>query len=70
MATAKQCSECAKESGPFHCTGCDKYFCWKDFKKHREQMSNIMEQVIEERNQLQETINIEIQSDIQSNSII
>jgi len=40
-----------------HCTGCDEYFCWKDFKTHREAMFTELDKVIEKRNHLQDEIN-------------
>jgi chromosome segregation ATPase len=57
MATSKRCSICSKELGQMYCTGCDKYFCWKDFKTHREGIFTEMEKIIEERNHLQDEIN-------------
>ena len=61
MASSNRCFKCNKESGPMYCTGCDKYFCWKDFKTHREEMFTEMDKIVEERNHLQEIINNEIQ---------
>jgi hypothetical protein len=63
MATLPVCSECNKESGPMHCTGCDKYFCSKDFKTHRERMFTQLDKVIGERNLLQDEIKIATQCD-------
>ncbi len=40
-----------------HCTGCDAYFCAKDFRGHREILFTEMEEVIGERNKIQEKIN-------------
>ncbi|CAF1206911.1 unnamed protein product [Adineta steineri] len=40
-----------------HCTGCDGYFCAKDFRSHREILSTEMEELVEEHNKLQEKIN-------------
>jgi hypothetical protein len=60
MTTSKQCSKCNKELGPMHCTGCDEYFCSKDFKTHREEMFTEMDKIIEERNRLQDAINTEV----------
>ncbi|UJR23264.1 hypothetical protein I4U23_026284 [Adineta vaga] len=57
MATAKRCSLCTKELGQMFCTGCENYFCWKDFRAHREGMLTEIDKVIEERNLLQEQIN-------------
>lgn len=58
MATTNKCSFCRKESGPMYCTGCEEYFCWKDFKVHREQMFVEIDKIIEERNRIQEQISI------------
>ncbi|CAF1103164.1 unnamed protein product [Adineta steineri] len=57
MAKSNQCSTCQKPAGVMHCTGCDGYFCTKDFKGHRETLFTEMEQLVEERNKLQEKIN-------------
>jgi hypothetical protein len=57
MATSNRCSVCSKELGPMHCTGCDAYFCKKDFKIHCEGMLAEMDKIVEERNHLQDEIN-------------
>jgi len=57
MATSKLCSMCNKEPGRMYCTGCDKYFCKKDFKTHQDEMVTEMEKIVEERNRLQDAIN-------------
>jgi hypothetical protein len=69
MATSKQCSICNK-LGPMHCTGCDEYFCSKDFKTHREGIFNEMDKIVEERNRLQDVINNTVQSNDQQNPVI
>jgi chromosome segregation ATPase len=70
MATPKQCSMCNKELGPMYCTGCDKYFCWKDLKTHREGMFTEMDRIVEERNRLQDVINDGIQPNDQQSPLI
>jgi CO dehydrogenase/acetyl-CoA synthase beta subunit len=70
MATSKQCSVCEKERGPMYCTGCDKYFCRKDFKIHGEEMFTEMDKIIEERNHLQDEITKGIQHNDQQNPLI
>jgi hypothetical protein len=70
MATSKRCSASCKEPGPMYCTGCDKYFCRKHFKIHSEEMFAEMDKIIEERNHLQNEINIEIQDNNQQNPLI
>jgi len=57
MATSKLCFMCNKEPGRMHCTGCDQYFCRKDFKTHQDEMVTEMEKIVEERNRLQDAIN-------------
>jgi chromosome segregation ATPase len=57
MATSNRCSECKKEMGLIHCTGCDAYYCMKDFKTHREKLYTKLDGVVEERNKLQDEIN-------------
>src|SRR5271163_3532707 len=70
MATSKQCSVCNKELGPMHCTGCDRYFCRKDFKIHNEEMSTEMDKIIKECNRLQDEIANGIQHNDQQNPLI
>jgi septal ring factor EnvC (AmiA/AmiB activator) len=69
MATAKQCSKCNK-SGPMYCTGCEEYFCSKDFKTHREGIFTEMDKIVEERNHLQDVINNTVQNNDQQNPVI
>ena len=59
MATSNLCFKCNKEPGLMPCTGCEKYFCWKDFKIHREEMFVELDKIVEERNHLQEALNNE-----------
>jgi archaellum component FlaC len=47
---------CEKGTGIYHCTGCNKYFCKKDFHNHRETPNNKLYGYIEDRNALQEKI--------------
>jgi hypothetical protein len=61
---------CNKELGPMHCTGCDKCFCWKDLKTHREGMFAEMDRIVEERNRLQDVINDGIQPNDQQSPLI
>jgi hypothetical protein len=61
---------CNKELGLMHCTGCDEYFCWNDFKTHREGMFTLMDNIIEKRNRLQDEITNEIQHNDQKNPLI
>jgi len=61
---------CKKELGPMYCTGCDEYFCWKDFKTHREGMFTEMDRIVEERNRLQDAINNGVQSNDQQSPLI
>jgi hypothetical protein len=70
MATSKRCSSCKKELGPMHCTGCDAYFCAKDFRKHREGLFTKMDGVVEERNKLQDEINKTAQRNDQRSPLI
>ena len=70
MATPKLCSQCNKEPVTMHCTGCDKYFCWKDFKTHREQMFTELDKIVEERNGIQETILTRVPSKEQKSPLI
>ncbi len=70
MATSKQCFMCNKELGPMHCTGCDGYFCGKDFKIHREEIFTEMDRIIEESNFLQDEINNGIQNNDEQNPLI
>ena len=70
MATSKQCSMCNKELGPMHCTGCDEYFCWKDFRTHRERMFTEIDKIVEERNHLQDGINTITQDDNQESALL
>ncbi|CAF3711580.1 unnamed protein product [Adineta steineri] len=53
-----------------YCTGCNGYFCTKDFKGHREILFTEMEQLIEERNRLQEKINIATKGNNSRNPLI
>ncbi len=53
-----------------HCTGCDEYFCWKDFKTHREGMFTEMDKIVEERNRLQDAINNGAQRNDQQSPLI
>jgi hypothetical protein len=70
MTTSKQCSLCTKQLGPMHCTGCDEYFCSKDFKIHREGIFTEMDKIVEERNHLQYAINNELQCNDQQGPVI
>jgi seryl-tRNA synthetase len=70
MATPKQCSMCTKVPGSMYCTGCEKYFCWKDLKIHREGMFIEMDKIVEERNHLQDAINNILQINDQSHPLI
>jgi predicted double-glycine peptidase len=53
-----------------YCTGCDEYFCSKDFKTHREGIFTEMDKIVEERNRLQDVINNTLQSNDQQNPVI
>ncbi|CAF4141787.1 unnamed protein product [Adineta steineri] len=57
MAKSNQCSTCQKPTGIILCTGCDGYFCTKDFRGHREILFTEMEKLVEERNKVKEKIN-------------
>lgn len=70
MATSKQCSMCTKAPGSMYCTGCEKYFCWKDLKTHREGMFTEMDKIVEERNHLQDIINNILQINDQQHPLI
>jgi septal ring factor EnvC (AmiA/AmiB activator) len=61
---------CNKELGPMHCTGCDGYFCRKDFKIHCEKLVTEMDKIVEERNRLQDEITNGIQHNDQQNPLI
>lgn len=56
MATSKRCSMCPKGAGTYFCTGCNVYFCKKDFQSHRQTLGNELDGCIEDRNILQEKI--------------
>jgi len=70
MATSKRCSTCNKGLGPMYCTGCDGYFCSKDFRTHREGMFTEMDKIVEERNRLQDAINNSAQRNDQQSPLI
>jgi uncharacterized phage infection (PIP) family protein YhgE len=70
MATSKRCSRCEKQAGPMYCTGCDAYFCTKDFRTHREGIVTEMDGIVEERNQLQDKINKAAQRNDQRSPLI
>ena len=70
MAASRQCSACKKEPGPIHCTGCDRYFCRKDFKTHTEEMFGEMDKIIEERNRLQDEITNRVQPNDQQHPLM
>lgn len=70
MATARLYYTCHKPSAPMHCTGCDEYFCNKDFRGHREGMFGDMDKIVESRNQLQEAINHLAQGSDQQSPVI
>ncbi|CAF1047531.1 unnamed protein product [Adineta steineri] len=70
MAEANQCFTCRKPIGVMHCIGCDGYFCTKDFRGHRKILSTAMEQLVEERNKLQEKINKATKSNNSINPLI
>ncbi|CAF0978321.1 unnamed protein product [Adineta steineri] len=70
MAKSNQCSTCQKPTGVMHCIGCDRYFCTKDFRSHREILFTEMEQLIEERNKLQEKINTTAKPNNSSDPVI
>jgi chromosome segregation ATPase len=70
MATSKRCSVCNKESGSMYCTGCDVYFCTKDFRIHREGIFTEMDRIVEERNRLQDEINTAAPGNNQKNPLV
>ncbi|CAF0834229.1 unnamed protein product [Adineta steineri] len=70
MAKSNQCSICQKPTGVMHCTGCDGYFCAKDFRGHREILFNEMEELVQERNKLQEKINTATKGNNSRNPLI
>lgn len=57
MATSTRCSVCRKETSAIFCTGCNAHFCMKDLKGHRDKLSTELDGIIEERDNLQESIN-------------
>lgn len=63
MATGSRCSACEKGPGAYHCTGCNEYFCSKDFKYHRQRLAGEMDGLVEDRNNLQEKLINESQSE-------
>ncbi|CAF3845286.1 unnamed protein product [Rotaria sp. Silwood1] len=67
MTTSKGCSKCEKETGAYFCTGCEAYFCKKDYQHHREKMTGELDRLISDRNDLQDQVNNAIQ-DQESNS--
>ncbi|CAF1225225.1 unnamed protein product [Adineta steineri] len=70
MAKSNQCSTCQKPMGIMYCTGCNSYFCSKDFRGHREILFTKMEELVEERNELQEKINKTTQGNNLCNPLI
>jgi hypothetical protein len=70
MATSKQCSACKTELGLVHCTGCDGYFCRKDFAIHCQGIFAGMDKIIEERNHVQDEINNRAQDNSQKNPLM
>ncbi len=70
MATSRRCSTCNKDPGTMHCTGCDEYFCWRDFKTHREGMFGEMDKIVEERNRIQDAMNNGPQSHAQQSPLL
>jgi chromosome segregation ATPase len=70
MAASKRCSMCKKELGPMHCTGCDEYFCCKDFKTHREGIFTKLDEIIEERNHLEVEVKTVTQNNNQKNPLL
>ena len=54
MASSVVCHICQNRPGRMYCTGCDQYFCAADFKKHRYELSMILDNLIHERDQLQD----------------
>ncbi|CAF1047568.1 unnamed protein product [Adineta steineri] len=70
MAKSNLCSTCQKPAGVMYCIGCDGYFCTRDFKRHREILSTDMEELVEERNKLQEKINMAIKPNNSINPLI
>ena len=53
-----------------YCTGCEEYFCRKDFKTHCDGIFAEMDKIIEERNRLQEVINKGAQENDQQSPLI
>jgi chromosome segregation ATPase len=53
-----------------HCTGCDEYFCCKDFKTHREGIFTKLDEIIEERNHLEVEVKTVTQNNNQKNPLL
>jgi uncharacterized phage infection (PIP) family protein YhgE len=53
-----------------YCTGCDAYYCMKDFRTHREGLHKEMDGVVEERDKLQNEINKPTQHNEQHSPLI
>ncbi|CAF1129992.1 unnamed protein product [Adineta steineri] len=70
MAKSNKCSTCQKPSGVMYCIGCDGYFCIKDFKVDREILVTEMDELVEERNKLQEKIKTTTQGNNLCNPLI
>ncbi|CAF1268534.1 unnamed protein product [Adineta steineri] len=70
MAKSNQCSTCQKPIGVMHCTGCDGYFCAKDFRGHREILFTEIEELVQERNKLQEKMNTATKGNNSRNPLI
>lgn len=70
MTSSNECDVCNKPSAWIHCTGCDKYFCSKDFKRHREVLFGETDKIVESRDELQEAMNRSMQSDDQQSSLL
>jgi len=57
MVPPIRCCICEQDQGTCICTGCNNYFCTKDFKRHRDTLFNEMSVILGDRNDLQEKIN-------------
>ncbi len=57
MSSLERCSICEKGKGTCLCVGCKTYFCETHFNEHCGMLFNELDELVEDRNDLQEKIN-------------
>lgn len=55
--TTTECEICQKERKTYMCTGCSKYFCIDDLRKHDEELKAEFHEIEDQRNDLVENLN-------------